>query len=74
MQEQTLEVQPDRVLTAEDRCDSCAAVAKVVATFLNGELMFCGHHARKLRLEIKSKSVSVYDPEEEIEFSTLKHS
>jgi hypothetical protein len=74
MQEQTLEVQQDRVLTAEDRCDSCAAAAKVVATFLNGELMFCGHHARKLRVEIKSTSVSVYDPEEELIFSTLKHS
>lgn len=34
-------------LTAMDRCDRCNAAAKVVATFMNGQLMFCGHHARK---------------------------
>jgi len=35
-------------LTLNDRCDSCSAAAKVVFTFLNGELMFCGHHYNKI--------------------------
>lgn len=57
-------VQP-RELTANDRCDSCSAPAKVVATFLNGELLFCGHHARAQIEALKVKSVSIYDPENE---------
>lgn len=57
-------VQP-RELTLDDRCDACGAAAKVVATFLNGELLFCGHHARKQIESLKVKSVSLYDPENE---------
>lgn len=53
---------PARELTLQDRCDSCSAAALVVATFLNGELMFCGHHARNLSAELTKKAVSVYDP------------
>lgn len=52
-----------RELTLVDRCDSCGAAAKVIATFLNGELMFCGHHARNLEKHLKTKAVNVYDPE-----------
>lgn len=52
-----------RVLTAQDRCDACSAAAKVVATFLNGELMFCGHHAKKNEELLRIKAVEVYDPE-----------
>ena len=62
--EATVEVQ--RELTANDRCDSCSAQAKVVATFLNGELMFCGHHARNIKDILKLKAVNVYDPEVEL--------
>ena len=62
--EATVEVQ--RELTANDRCDSCTAQAKVVATFLNGELMFCGHHARSIKDALTLKAVTVYDPEEEL--------
>jgi hypothetical protein len=54
---------PARELTLQDRCDSCSAAAKVVATFLNGELLFCGHHARKMSDTLKVKAVNVYDPE-----------
>ncbi len=36
------------VLTASDRCDSCAAEALVKVTGLNGDLMFCGHHYNKI--------------------------
>lgn len=53
----------DRKLTAEDRCDKCSAAAKVVATFLNGELMFCGHHANKNKEVLLEKSIEIWDPE-----------
>jgi len=60
----TVDVKPQaRELTLQDRCDACSAAAKVVATFLNGELLFCGHHARKMNDTLKIKAVSVYDPE-----------
>ena len=54
---------PERELTLQDRCDSCGAAAKVIATFLNGELLFCGHHARSMHESLKVKAVNVYDPE-----------
>lgn len=63
MQEQETQ---ERVLTANDRCDSCSAAARVVATFLNGELMFCGHHARGMKDVLRTRAVTVYDPEAEL--------
>jgi hypothetical protein len=36
------------VLSAVDRCDSCAAEAFVRVTGLTGDLMFCGHHYNKI--------------------------
>jgi hypothetical protein len=65
----TAEVQQQvqqRELTLQDRCDSCSAAALVVATFLNGELMFCGHHARKMSAELIKKAVNVFDPQNEL--------
>ena len=59
-------VKADRVLTAQDRCDRCSAAAKVVATFLQGELMFCGHHARETKWSLQQKSLDIYDPENEL--------
>lgn len=50
-------------LTALDRCDRCTARALVRATFLSGELYFCGHHARETGFKLYLKAVSVYDPE-----------
>jgi len=52
-----------RELTATDRCDKCAARAMVRATLLNGELYFCGHHARETGYTLVQKSVQIYDPE-----------
>jgi hypothetical protein len=52
-----------RELTALDRCDVCSAAAQVVATFLSGELMFCGHHARKNKNTLIVKSLTIFDPE-----------
>lgn len=51
------------LITVRDRCDQCGAQAKVRATLLNGELYFCGHHARKAGSELVTKSVEVFDPE-----------
>lgn len=55
-----------RVLTAQDRCDKCSAAAKVVATFMAGELLFCGHHAREIKESLQNKSLTIYDPESEL--------
>ena len=55
-----------RNLTAQDRCDSCSAAAKVVAELLNGERMFCGHHARKSYEALKLKAITLFDPEGEL--------
>ncbi|ANH49259.1 hypothetical protein uvFWCGRAMDCOMC203_083 [Freshwater phage uvFW-CGR-AMD-COM-C203] len=38
-------------------------MAKVRATFLSGELYFCGHHAKNLKDSLVSKALEVYDPE-----------
>lgn len=59
-------VNDQRELTANDRCDTCTAQALVVATFLNGELMFCGHHARGMKDLLKVKAANVYDPNGEL--------
>lgn len=55
-----------RKLTLQDRCDSCGAAARIVATLVSGELLFCGHHGRKFSQALVSQSVQVYDPEGEI--------
>jgi len=54
-------------LTLEDRCDKCNAAAQVVATFLNGVLYFCGHHARKYNSSITTKAINIYDPQNQLE-------
>lgn len=52
----------NRQLTAQDRCDACSAAAQVIVTFINGELMFCGHHAKDKADTLKLKSVNIFDP------------
>jgi hypothetical protein len=65
---QTTQMQhPTRVeerepLLATDRCDTCQAAAMVVATFINGELMFCGHHAKDKKDMLMTKAISIFDP------------
>ena len=51
-----------RELTLADRCDACPAAAQVVVTFINGELMFCGHHAKNNAESFKLKAVTIFDP------------
>ena len=53
----------ERELLATDRCDVCTAAARVIVTFLNGELMFCGHHAKERFNQFQSKMASFYDPD-----------
>lgn len=44
----TSTLNPAAPLTAADRCDRCGAQASVrVVLTAGGELLFCGHHARK---------------------------
>ena len=62
----TTTVEVNRELTLQDRCDNCSAAARVVATFLNGELMFCGHHARKHASSLTTKSATLFDPFNEL--------
>ena len=52
----------NRQLTAQDRCDACSAAAQVIVTFINGELMFCGHHAKDKADSLMLKSVNIFDP------------
>lgn len=46
-----------------DICDRCTAVAKVRFTVLNGELLFCGHHAKEFGFSLKKIALTVEDPE-----------
>lgn len=62
---QVLEI-AERELTAQDRCDSCNAAARVVFTLLNGELMFCGHHARGVNKSLSKTAITVWDPHSEL--------
>jgi hypothetical protein len=50
-----------------ENCDRCGAKAKVGASFLNGDLYFCGHHAKTLQPHLISKAITIYDPERYIE-------
>jgi hypothetical protein len=51
-------------MNANDRCDRCTAAAKVRATLLNGDLLFCGHHAKEFASKIKESSLRIEDPEQ----------
>ena len=37
-----------KILTANDRCDSCGSQAYVKVAGVSGELMFCAHHYSKI--------------------------
>jgi hypothetical protein len=39
-------------LTGHDRCDRCPAAAVLRAVLPAGELLFCGHHARRHRARL----------------------
>ena len=56
----------EELLTAKDRCDACGAEAKVKAKFINGELLFCGHHAREYSANLTQQSMTIDDPNNEL--------
>lgn len=56
-------VETNAPLNALDRCDKCGAQAKVRATLANGELYFCGHHARETGNKLVLQALKVFDPE-----------
>ncbi|MDQ3151240.1 MAG: hypothetical protein M3R63_05770 [Actinomycetota bacterium] len=48
-------------LTASDRCDRCAAAARVRAVLPSGgELLFCGHHAREHESKLKELAAEIH--------------
>jgi hypothetical protein len=66
------------ILTASDRCDSCAAQALVKVTGLTGDLMFCGHHYnniidnKKGYAKIMSFMLSIIDERDKLIENKLK--
>ena len=58
-----LSQEPSRPILAIDQCDYCDAPAMVRATLVNGELYFCGHHARKTGNKLVIQSMNVFDPQ-----------
>jgi hypothetical protein len=51
-----------RPIAVTERCDKCGAQAMVRAILANGELYFCGHHARKTGNKLVLNSLQVFDP------------
>lgn len=48
-------------LTASDRCDRCGAAATTRAVLSSGgELLFCGHHARKHQTRLRELSAELH--------------
>ncbi len=55
-------------LTASDRCDRCGAQAYVRVTLTSGgELLFCGHHARKHLPALEPLTAHIQDETEVLE-------
>ncbi len=55
-------------LTASDRCDRCGAQAYVRVTLTSGgELLFCGHHARKHLPALESLASHIQDETERMD-------
>ena len=57
-------------LTASDRCDRCGAQAYVRVTLTSGgELLFCGHHARKHLPALEALASHIQDETERMDES-----
>lgn len=55
-------------LTIFDKCDRCGAQARVRASFISGDLYFCGHHAQKFEVSKNSLGIELYDSSEKYRF------
>jgi hypothetical protein len=53
-----------RVLTAQDRCDSCSAQAWVIVKGVSGELYFCGHDFTKHEEALYNWAYDIIDERE----------
>ena len=53
-------------LTIADRCDRCGAQAFFRAVFVTGDLMFCGHHGRELRVPLQREAILIEDATDQI--------
>ena len=58
----SIAIDTQRPIAVTERCDKCGAQASVRATLANGELYFCGHHARKTGNKLVLNSLQVFDP------------
>ena len=45
------------------KCDKCGVQALVIGAFLNGNLFFCGHHAKELAPQLVRQALKIHDPE-----------
>ena len=54
-------------ITVHDRCDRCGVQARLRASFISGDLYFCGHHAKTLQPHLKANAITIYDPERYME-------
>jgi hypothetical protein len=52
---------PAPTLTAFDRCDRCNAQAFVRVVLANGDLTFCGHHAKAFEPRLREQSLEWID-------------
>ncbi len=52
---------PTPTLTAADRCDRCNAQAFVRVVLANGELTFCGHHAKAFEPRLRAQALEWVD-------------
>jgi len=55
-------------LSALDRCDRCGVQARVRASFANGDLYFCGHHAKQFEVANKALGIELFDAGEKFRF------
>jgi hypothetical protein len=55
-------------LSAHDKCDRCGVQARVRASFLSGDLYFCGHHAKLFNVSQKAFELELYDASEKFRF------
>ena len=58
-------------MEVHERCDRCGAPAKVGASFISGELYFCGHHAKVLQPHLIATAITLYDPYRYLEKETF---
>jgi hypothetical protein len=53
------EISRTGLFRTEERCDRCAARARVRVVLEDGELTFCEHHARRHRVALKRTAVRI---------------